>query len=621
MVLQAQDRLGHRDDIQGLRALAILLVVGAHAGVPGLAGGVAGVDVFYVLSGYLITGLLLQEHAATGRLRVVEFYARRLKRLLPALLLMLVATLLAATWLLSPGELREQARSAPYAATWTGNLFFALARMDYFAEPQARDLFLHTWSLGVEEQYYLVWPWLLLLAVKGGRVGLALGLVFAASLGLFAHWSQAQPLWAFYQMPARGWQFALGAGALLLARRPWRPGALRAAGVAGLLLILASAMLLKPSSPGLWLLVPSAGAALVLAGGSRLLAQPALVWIGDRSYAWYLWHWPFLVLGAAAGVRAPAGAALLVAASLAMAAASYALVERPLWKGPRARALPARQSVAAALLAMGVVLAGPVLWSQRVAHAVPTGAAAVIAAARLDVPDPYKAGCDDWYESAEPKACLFGPDEAPRTAVLIGDSIGMQWYPLFRELLPEPEWRLVVLTKSACPMVDEDYFYARIKAVYAVCRQWRDAVLGALPPLKPDLVVIGSSGNYPFTEAQWVEGSARVLRFLKGVTPRLVVVAPTPALAFDGPGCLERGRGDCSSPVDAAAVAVTSGYLRDAIERAGGGVGLLELGDLVCPGGTCAARAPDGTIVFRDAMHLTASFARAQAQAARPRIP
>lgn len=609
--------------------------------MPWLAGGIIGVDVFYVLSGYLITGLLLKEQAQTGRIGLAAFYARRLKRLLPALLLMLVVTLLVAVTLLSPGELREQTRSAPFAATWTSNLFFALARMDYFADLQTRDLFLHTWSLGVEEQYYLAWPLLLLLmgrwalgADRERRLRLMVGGVFAASAALFAYACVTHPLWAFYQMPARGWQFALGALAFLARAEvaQWSGGSHRVAGLGGLLLILASGAVLRPESAGFWLVIPSLGAALVLAAGAeaptaaaRILRQAPLVWIGDRSYSWYLWHWPFLMLGAACGVRSPAGVAGLVIGSLVAAALSYAWVERPCWKGARAQAIPPRRALVAAAAGMLLALAGPVWLAHRVATAAPTGLAAQAEAARLDIPELYAMGCDAWYENAEVKACVFGPHDAPSTAVLIGDSVGMQWFPLFRALLPESRWRIVVLTKSACPMVDEDYFYPRIGAVYAVCREWRDATLNALPQLAPALIVVGS-GHYPFDARQWVEGSTRVLTYLRSIAPAVIVLAPTPTLTFDGPGCLQRRAGrpaalarpNCTEIHERSATAQVTQYLRDAAVRAGAQV--VDFGDLVCPEGRCAAQAPDGTVVFRDTQHLTASFVRTQAELARQRL-
>jgi peptidoglycan/LPS O-acetylase OafA/YrhL len=147
-----------RPDLQGLRAIAILLVVLAHANVPYARGGFIGVDVCFVLSGYLISGLLIRELRQTGRIRFLRFYARRLKRLLPALAMMLLVGTAATLWLLSDLEARAQLASAPFAAAWASNLYFAFLGVDYFNELAARDLFLHTWSLGVEEQFYLIWP-------------------------------------------------------------------------------------------------------------------------------------------------------------------------------------------------------------------------------------------------------------------------------------------------------------------------------------------------------------------------------------------------------------------------------------------------------------------------------
>ncbi len=144
-------RLGYRADLEGLRAVAILLVVAVHAGVPWLRGGFVGVDVFFVLSGFLITGLLVQEVSDTGRLRFAEFYVRRLRRLLPALLVMLLVVGALAALLLAPAEQREQSSAAAMAALWLSNIHFAFARLDYFAPGTETNLFLHTWSLGVEE--------------------------------------------------------------------------------------------------------------------------------------------------------------------------------------------------------------------------------------------------------------------------------------------------------------------------------------------------------------------------------------------------------------------------------------------------------------------------------------
>ena len=213
--------LKFRSDIEGLRAIAILLVVAAHAKIRGFAGGFIGVDVFFVLSGYLITGLLVQELLANGRIRFIEFLARRFRRLFPSLLLVLACSCALAQQLLVAGEQSVQAAAAASAIIWLSNFYFAFSEFDYFSPGAGKNLFLHTWSLGVEEQFYLVWPALLLVVGKTFRPlngGINLGhikiiMTAIAVLGFVgcAVWTDVNQLQAFYMMPARAWQFALGA--------------------------------------------------------------------------------------------------------------------------------------------------------------------------------------------------------------------------------------------------------------------------------------------------------------------------------------------------------------------------------------------------------------------------
>lgn len=252
---------------------------------------------------------------------------------------MLVVGTAAALWLLSDLEARAQLASAPFAAAWTSNLYFAFLGVDYFNELAARDLFLHTWSLGVEEQFYIIWPPILLglfLIARGDtrsahRHGVwwwGLGLLLVASLALALIWTSTTPGFAFYLMPSRIWQFALGAVVFLalsetsplnaprVADHP-RIRSLLPSGIiawpalgCGLAMIAGSALFLHPhlGYPGFWALIPSLRTALVIAAGHGLaggqagpLAHPALVWLGDRSYSWYLWHWPVLMLGFSLG--------------------------------------------------------------------------------------------------------------------------------------------------------------------------------------------------------------------------------------------------------------------------------------------------------------------------------
>lgn len=653
----------YRRDIQGLRGVAIALVMLAHAGIPGFAGGFVGVDVFFVLSGYLITGLLVREKLLTGKIRYNRFLARRLRRLLPAMLAMLITVLVLATLLLSAYETRMQSGSFVYAATWTSNFFFAISEFDYFAALQAKDLFLHTWSLGIEEQYYIVWPWLVALSFAFLRSGSSvskrkkpllylLAIVFTLSLGLCLHWAEYGPLLSFYMMPARGWQFAMGAAVFIWfqnfgaskAKKESRPASTLSnalIGAAGILLIIGSATLLNSELvyPGLYALVPSVGTALVILAGreanstvlNRALESRPLVWVGDRSYSLYLWHWPVLLLGDAFGLtRNIAGIVSLVATSILLSHFSYRLIERPFWKGRFSSAAPFRTFVASvAVVALAVA----------VSHGLKInvfGEPQVIAKQgdynpRRDVPAIYdpQLGCDSYYHSAELVPCFEGDVNAKHNAVLLGDSIGAQWVSLLTEAYSSPNWRVAVLTKSACPIVNEDYYYAAIGDYYHVCAAWRDSAIAYLAETRPDIVFIGSSSQYAFTAKQWTDGVTGVLEQLTAAATQVVVIPGTPELSFDGPSCLESpyrysfrlldSRRECEERLVSTTSEEVSSYLAQAAARFEN-AHILDFNDLVCPGRRCAAQSTDGLTVFRDRRHLTETFVKAQVTEALSRL-
>jgi peptidoglycan/LPS O-acetylase OafA/YrhL len=638
-------RLGYRGDIEGLRAVAILLVVVAHAKVKWLAGGFIGVDVFYVLSGYLITGLLVQEIRTTGKLRFADFYARRLRRLLPAMLLMIAIACVLGRLLLAPGEQPAQASAAAAATFWLSNFHFAFARMDYFAPDSASNLFLHTWSLGVEEQFYLVWPMLLALAMgtwgiakqppNARRLGWTMLLIAILSFALSSYWTYVEPQLAFYMMPSRAWQFALGALVFLGFGAPAfqpnteiaaRQNLLRVAGWIGLVMIIVAAPLLDDHVPypGFWAILPSAGAALVLASGGhdaiggvdRLLSLRPMQSVGRVSYAWYLWHWPVLLLGAAVlDMDKPWNRLMLVLTSLAIAAISYYFFERPI---RQKRALVARPRVAvlAALALMVIAGSFALRWQHASAARMESAEQLPYQLARVDAPIIYGMDCDDWYHSSDVHICGFGDAAAKHTAVAMGDSVGLQWFPAYARVFDRPGWRLMVITKSSCPMVDVPIFYPRIGREYTECSRWRDQALGAVASLRPDIVILGSTFTYAYTQTQWEQGTERVLQALSGNAGRIYLMRSTPTLPFDGPSCLAprswlyrklAGAEHCTG----AARTDQSDSVFHSLEQAAThfpNVQVVDMTDAICPQGICHAGS-DGRIVFRDKQHLTASFA------------
>ncbi len=374
---------GFRSDVEGIRGLAVIVVVLFHAGLAGLVGGFIGVDVFFVISGFLITGLLLREHERTGRIGLLQFYARRARRLLPAAIVVLVATLVIALNVVDPLDRPGVGLDGASAALSIANIRFALASGDYFSSVATPSPFLHYWSLAVEEQFYLVWPAMILL-IAGGlrgvrsrrRITATLLVVVAVSFAANLFLTDAAVNWAFYSLPTRAWELGLGGllavGSVALARIPGPIVGI--AGWLGLGAIAFAALTLDSSLayPGAAALLPSLGTVALIAGGThrlgpgRLLSIKPLRFLGKISYSLYLVHWPILVLAPLVIGSEPDDLARigLVGLSIGGAFASWALVETPFRRGRPSLAIRPGRTVSvglAAILAVVVLAAGPTL--------------------------------------------------------------------------------------------------------------------------------------------------------------------------------------------------------------------------------------------------------------------
>ncbi|AOS95504.1 O-acetyltransferase OatA [Microbulbifer aggregans] len=299
--------LTYRRDIDGLRAFAVLPVLFAHAGLPGFSGGFVGVDVFFVISGFLITGILMRE-IGESRFSLASFYERRARRILPALFAVVIACIGTGWFVLPPEPFKELAQSVLAAMLFVSNFWFWQSTGDYFGADAEWQPLLHTWSLSVEEQFYLGFPLLLCLLAARGRRSLLFGVGCLSFLSLlFSIWAtKAQPLANYFFSPTRVWELGVGAlialGALPAARQRWQA---ELAAASGLLMILAAVLLYDSATPfpGLAALLPCVGAAaLIWAGGQgatltgRMIAWSPFVFVGLISYSLYLWHWPVLVL-------------------------------------------------------------------------------------------------------------------------------------------------------------------------------------------------------------------------------------------------------------------------------------------------------------------------------------
>jgi len=376
----ADQKATFRPDIEGLRSLAVLMVLVYHAKFDLASGGLIGVDVFFVLSGFLITSLLLRELATTGTVSLSNFWARRARRLLPAAGLVVVVTLIASRFMMDGLSQGELARDAVAASLFVANLRFWEVGTDYLSQGLPESPLLHFWSLAVEEQFYFVWPSMLLVLVRFARLRRqALGALIAvlAVVSFIVCWrlTYASPEgknWAFFMLPARAWELLAGAGLALAATHLAKAGrqlqhALGVLGWLGIGSILVTAVAYSdtPAFPGLVVAIPVLATVAVLAAGSAGAPNgPALVlgvrplqWIGARSYAIYLWHFPMLVLtahqwGDGTIESLPVGTRLaLLAGSVVVAAASFHLVENPVRFAPSLAKVPVRS------LAMGAWVA------------------------------------------------------------------------------------------------------------------------------------------------------------------------------------------------------------------------------------------------------------------------
>lgn len=650
--------LPYRPDVDGLRGIAVLLVVLFHVGIEkvflhfGLrwgGGGFVGVDVFFVLSGYLIIGQLIREHELTGGVQIRAFYARRIRRLLPLATLTLLLTQGVAILALPTVEWSRIARDAVAAAIFFANFHFALEARTYSAFDVNESPVLHFWSLSVEEQAYLVFPGLVALALRFGQPSGArepaaarlracawLLVVLIVSLMLSEAGARSGDPWAYYSMHTRLFEVALGGAVasaepfLSRARAERVAGAL---GLAGVLAISGCALLYSRATPfpGLAALIPSVSTAMLVVAGHgaprsltvRALGAQPLRFLGQISYAWYLVHWPFLVFAGPLTFRERApGSVLAVAAvlSLAFAAFLHRVVEQPtrtsrrLLKGWTPLAL-----LVASIGTTSMVAAAMYSGAQRRGELGMTPLEA-----RLDNPRLLPAGCDQDFFDLEDAPCTFGDRAAPvPDVVLVGDSHAAQLLPAFDAVLRATGRSGWLFTKATCPPVDVRRLLPAYGREYWECTVWREAVIEKINMLRPHVVVLARMGVYGTSivdragvraegEAglrEWANGARRQFERLRPLAGRLLLVRDTPRLPYDAPRCLG-GTEPETCTITMSSVYWDAGlFAGESLAMGGLDMGLLDLNPDICPDGTACPLVESGVIKLRDSNHLTATYA------------
>lgn len=652
-----------RFDIQALRALAVMLVLVYHVWPDVLPAGYVGVDVFFVISGFLITGMLCRELQREGRILFLRFYLRRFRRLMPAASLVIIVTMLL-SFLLEPGFRRPgTAMEGVASALYWQNWLLAWRATDYLEAESSLGPLTHYWSLSIEEQYYLVWP-LALAAVgtlarrRGWRLRTtALCLISLASAGSLT----ASATLAYRGLPevyfvthARIWELGLGA---LLALTPLphiRVLTAHILAALALAMIVLSAFLIPQSArfPGLIALAPTVSTAVFIFAGVRLeqrswLGLPAsrpVQAIGDASYSVYLWHWPlvyFVTLGQAHEPGLSQGLGLVVASLLA-GWLSWRMIEEPFRHRRDSAGMPG--SMAGAATALGLVVsvaAGGVLYahSRAVIDAwkgltpggdhpgamALTGYSAIpprlepeppIAALKEDMPVIYGRDCHVGLREVTPKLCVLeeGPEGAP-VVVVAGDSHAANWVPALHAAAAQAGWTLISTTKSACSLTLE----STEPGVHApeLCTAWSRKTLEKLRELAPDVVVLGRSRRGSDYESdrsdRWVPGLVQmldeVLMQLDSVANHVAVMSDTPKLPVDPADCLAATERECTTSL------ADSLDRPDALLEAASGhssITIIDLRHLICPKQQCPA-VIGNIVVWRDSHHLTATYARSLA--------
>lgn len=641
----------------------MLAVLAFHASVPGLAGGYIGVDVFFVISGFLITGLLVKEGAETGRIQLGEFFARRARRLLPSAATVLILVAIAGLWLLPTLRRSDVSYDVLAAALSVGNWRFINEQTNYFAAGQAPSPVLHYWSLAVEEQFYLIWGpllCLLFLLVSRRRVAIRLigAVVAVATVSSFIvciHWTYTSDSLAYLGTPSRVWQFGLGAGVALLARRTLRvPLAFRwALGWCGAAAICYAIVRFSSSTPypGYASLVPTFGAAAVILAGTLacstsglklagnefggLLSRRAPRAIGRLSYPWYLWHWPVLVFATAhyGNLSWPVQAACVLASAVP-AYLTLVFIERPLRRSTIVTELPRRGlSVGAAAVVLALtagLLVGSLALRQLGTSApvdlagLPPGAvtgtqllqsASTAIPNGMTVPNPVQArnafppdgACEVAPAAVTSPACLFGPANANGRIVLLGDSHAGQWFSSILAIADQHDLQLEELVKQGCPLARLTVQNPQLGRTYTECDTWRTAMLARLAhEPKPKLVVISSLNQYSRNQAEVSAAWMQTLAPLRALGVPIVYLRDTPSPGIDVPVCVSGAGGDWGKCAFPRAAALPADPLAELIT--GGktpGVTMVDLNPVLCPGtGADCPAVIQGILLYRDDSHL-----------------
>ncbi len=539
-----------RRDIQGLRAVAVLIVIAYHADFPFIPGGFIGVDIFFVLSGFLITGALLREVAKNGRINLGNFWARRVRRLLPASIVVLSITLFVSMRVLPLLQRASVSADVMWASLFSANWRFAIQQTDYLAADRVDSPVLHYWSLGVEEQFYVVWPIVIFLVatlasaitrylnvkvpipnsqprdsrhILNLSLTLVLGILAATSFLVCFHLSISNQPFAYFGTFSRAWQLALGGLLAIWAHKLMnlKRGTQEALGFIGSVAICCSFYFIHESQvgvtpyPGWQAVAPTIGTIALLAAGcasretglQKFLSLKPLQFLGGISYSWYLVHWPFLVLGQVIFEQNSLLLNLcLVAASLFAAWLLAIFVENPLRFSKLLTVSSVRTIGLGALSLVLIISLGiTTIWKTNSVYASTAlvknsnGQFQKLNPSPADASTDYfslaKFGCALGLDQVVVNECAFGRIDADQSLVILGDSHGSAIFPAVEAAAQKQNWKVNVWTKNACPIANVSKWDTARKRIFSECDEFRRTIIGQTISRNPNLVILVSAFN------------------------------------------------------------------------------------------------------------------------------
>jgi peptidoglycan/LPS O-acetylase OafA/YrhL len=667
----APDDRRFRPDVEGLRAVAVLLVVLYHAGLPRLTGGYVGVDVFFVISGFVITGLLLRERRGTDRTSIIDFYARRVRRILPAATLVIGVTVLATYVVLGVLSGDAAANDGRWAAAFLANFHFASVGTDYLTAKLPPSPLQNYWSLSVEEQFYVVYPTLFLVVASvrsrldlRARLAVLLGVIIVASYWLSIVQTSHSASAAFFSPFTRAWELALGA--LVAIGTSWLrkvPGTVAAvltwAGVAAVVYA-AFAFNSRTPYPGSLVAVPVIGAALIIAGGAAvprrgaeaLLGSRPAQWVGRRSYSLYLWHWPILILAAERLGKEQLSfcdnAPYLAVAVLA-SIASYRFVEQPVRHAtapPKVTVAAGIAVVVATLLVLTTILAVesdgtattrivPAADQATVVHAVATAPRITtiphdllptLASTQRDfagLNKPAFACLEQTVGGAIPsKICSFGDPGGRHLMILYGDSHALMWLPAIDQIALRAHWRLVVLASYYCPAelvtVANPPSQGAPGTPNTNCDHFHSWAVRHINAMRPDMVVVSQLSLYEVPKSAgspsglisgqvWEGGLVDLMRSLRIAPAQEVYIGDVPTLPTDPPTCLSAHPADVQAC--SAPVGTTGNGFMEMERHAVEQLGARYIDPTHWFCSSVCTAIVDHYGVYRDQVHITGTYA------------